>query len=290
MTKISKGLLVGVMSSMLLSACGGTASMNPFVEEIVKETTSSTDQFHYQADKVEVGTVYHFQVSNRDRTYAKKIALRVSDINKIDSFKIYQGSNHTVVVSAEIDWSNFSSKRMSQVEIQKDLSRKETLELHMLEGSDNTYVYGGERIPTGQYSTGHFPATNHGFDFSDLNFVFRHLKEPKSNVDVGVLAPVPPGKLAYTGKMQLTYEGEEMYNNHECYRYSLSGRGISEKEGYLLVNKDSGYFEYMELDANYNPRFDYFRYELSAVTKMNPAEWESYVNEETTRHFSQNPQ
>jgi len=283
--KISNSLLC-LMSSILLSACGATQSINPFVEELVEGTTSSADQFHYQPDKVEVGTVYHFQVSNRDRSYAKKVSLYIADTNRIESFKIYPGNKTTVVVSADMDWRSFSAKHISQVDIQKDLSRKEVLYMSLLENPANTYAYGGEII-TGQTPIGHFPASNHGFDFADLNFVFRHLKEPKSNVEIGVVAFVPAGKMAYTGKMELAYVGEETYNGHECYRYSLSGSGISGREGYLLVNKGQGYFEYMELDANHHPNFDYFRYELSSVTKMNPAEWKAFVDEESTRYFAE---
>ncbi len=87
MKKINKGLL-GLMSTMLLSACGATAPVNPFVEEIFDKTTSSSDQFSYQADKVEVGTVYHFKISNRDRSYAKKASLYIADANRIESFKV----------------------------------------------------------------------------------------------------------------------------------------------------------------------------------------------------------
>jgi hypothetical protein len=89
--------------------------------------------------------------------------------------------------------------------------------------------------------------------------------------------------------MVITYVGEETYNNRECYKYSLSGRGISEKEGFLLVNKNSGYFEYMELDANYHTQMDYFRYELLSVTAMSQKEWETFVIEESEDYFSKNP-
>ena len=281
MTKKSKGLLGLMISILIFSAC---SKSNPFTEEFFEETTYSIDQFNYQEDKIEVGTIYNFQISNSDRSYVKKVSLYIADTNRIEAFKIYPRSSSTYLVVAEIDWNIFSIKKIQQIEIEKDLSRKNTIELHLLDNPDNNYLMNNKKkIPTG-----HFPASNHGYDFSDLNFVFRHLANPKSNIEVGILAPIQE-MIAYTGRMLITYVGEETYNNHECYKYSLSGRGISEKEGYLLVNKESGYFEYMELDANYHKYMDFFRYELMSVSTMSQVEWETFVIRETENYFSRNP-
>ncbi len=279
--KKSKGLIGLMISILMLSAC---SSNNPFTEESFEETTYFIDQFNYQEDKIEVGTVYNFQISNSDRSYVKKVSLYVADTNRIEAFKIYPQSSSTYLVVAEIDWNVFSIKKIQQIEIEKDLSRKNTIEMHLLDNPENNYLMNNEK----EIPTGHFPAFNHGYDFSDLNFVFRHLTNPKSNIEVGILAPVQK-TFAYTGRMLITYVSEDTYNNHECYKYSLSGRGISEKEGFLLVNKDFGYFEYMELDANYHSQMDYFRYELLSVTAMSQKEWEAFVTEESEDYFLKNP-
>lgn len=271
-----------MISILMLLASGCTT--NPFKEAFFKETTNSMNHFKYQEDKIVVGTIYNFQISNNDRSYVKKVSLYIADTNTIEAFKIYPRSSETYLVVAEIDWNIFSIKKIHQIEIEKDLSRKITIEMHLLDSRDNTYLMNNEI----EIAIGHFPAFNHGYDFSDLNFVFRHLTDPKSNIEVGIVAPIQ-NKMAYTGKMLLTYVGEETYNNHECHKYLLSGKGISEKEGYLLVNKDFGYFEYMELDANYHRYMDYFRYELLSVTKMSQTEWETFVLEESKNYFSKNP-
>ncbi len=271
-----------MISILMLLASGCTT--NPFKEAFFKETTNSMNHFKYQEDKIVVGTIYNFQISNNDRSYVKKVSLYIADTNTIEAFKIYPRSSETYLVVAEIDWNIISINKIHQIEIEKDLSRKITIEMHLLDSRDNTYLMNNEI----EIAIGHFPAFNHGYDFSDLNFVFRHLTDPKSNIEVGIVAPIQ-NKMAYTGKMLLTYVGEETYNNHECYKYLLSGKGISEKEGYLLVNKDFGYFEYMELDANYHRYMDYFRYELLSVTKMSQTEWETFVLEESKNYFSKNP-
>jgi len=266
---------------LVLSACSTT---NPFIREHFKNTTYSIDQFNYQEDKIELGTIYDFQISNSNRSVIKKVSLYVADTNRIEAFKIYPQSSSTYLVVAEIDWDIFSIKKIHQIEIEKDLSRKKTIEMRLMNKPNNNYLMNNiKKIPTG-----HFPAFNHGFDFSDLNFVFRHLINPKSNIEVGIFAPIKK-TIAYTGKMLISYVGMETYNNRECYKYSLSGRGISEKEGYLLVNKDYGYFEYMELDANYHSQMDYFRYELLSITAMSLLEWETFVIEESKDYFSKNP-
>lgn len=279
--KKSKGLLGLMISLLMFSACSRT---NPFTEESFEETTYSLDHFKYQEDKIDVGTVYHFHISNRDRAYVKKVSLYIADTNRIEAFKMYPRSSSTYLVVAEIDWNMFSIKNIQQIEIENDLSRKNTIEMSLLDTPDNTYLMNNEK----EIPTGHFPASNHGYDFSDLNFVFRHLTNPQSHIEVGILAPIQ-NTMAYTGRMVITYVSEETYNNHECYKYSLRGRGISGKEGFLLVNKNSGYFEYMELDANYHSQMDYFRYELLSVTAMSQKEWETFVIEKSEDYFSKNP-
>lgn len=281
MTKNTKGLLGLMFLLLMFSAC---RSHNPFTEESFEETTYSIDHFTYQEDKIDVGTVYHVHISNSDRSYVKQISLYIADTNRIEAFKIYPRSHSTYLVVAEIDWNLFSIKHIQQIEIANDLSRNNTIEMHLLENPGNTYLMNNEQ----EIPTGHFPVSNHGYDFSDLNFVFRHLTNPTSSIEVGVLAPLQD-KMVYTGKMLMTYVGEEMYNNHACYKYSLRGRGISEKEGFALVNKDAGYFEYMELDANYHAHMDYFRYELLSVTTMSQQKWEAFVIEASEDYFSTNP-
>ncbi|NIB38446.1 hypothetical protein HBA55_02555 [Pseudomaricurvus alkylphenolicus] len=294
--KITKRLL-SLLCSAVLSGCGGNGLLNkiesrvvatesPFQELQNISTTVSVEQFEFQPTRIQVGTVYHFTISNRDKSYIKNIALYVADENKLESFKMYPGADHTVVVEAEMDWEKFSIKSVNQIEISKELVRTETLRMALKEEPSYLYVYGGSRIPRGEYMPGYFPATNHGFDFSDLNFAFRHLRDPRSDVEVGVAAPVPPGKLAYTGNMKMLYVGEESYKGRSCYRYSISGRGVGGRTGYLLVNQRGGHFEYMELDANYHPKFDYFRYELSSVSQMTREQWDSHVESESRRHFN----
>jgi len=288
--------LTGLMAVLLLSGITvvmpdkARASDNPFTAKTFENVTSSAQQFEYQEEKVEVGTVYNFTVSNRDRSYAKEISLYISAKNRIESFKIYPGVDGTVLVIAEMDWSNFSIQTIKQIEIARDLSRKQTIDMSLTDNiysftvpEDNPYGITGTTIPTG-----HFPVANHGYDFSDLNFAFRHLVNSNSDVEVGILAPTPD-TFAYTGKMRIAYEGEVLFNDKECNKYSLSGRGVADRTGMLLVNKAKGHFEYMELDANYHPAFDYFRYELFSVTKMTPQQWDGHVNARSAEYFKKNP-
>lgn len=266
-----------IIFTLMLSAC---VHKNPFTKSSFKDTTYSIDQFNYQEDKINVGEVYSFTITNSDRSYVKKCWLYVEDSNRITVFKIYPKSQVTYLVSSEIDWSTFSIQSIKQVEIKKDFSRKETIEMHLMDMPANHYLMNNkDEIPTG-----HFPAFNHGYDFSDLNFIFRHRTNPKSNIEVGIVSPVTFG-MAYTGKMKITYIGEEVYNDKQCYRYSLSGSGISEKEGFLLANKDSGHFEYMELDANYHLLMDFFRYELLSIKEMTKQEWDEFVIDESDKYF-----
>lgn len=269
-------MIIGLTLLLFISACNN----NPFEEEPFEETSFAEAQFEYQADKVEVGTTYHFTISNKDGSYHKNIALHVVDTNRIESFKLYKGADKTFVVSADMDWNLFSIQNIQQVEMKEDLVKKTTINIDLKGRPENAYSINN----TIEVPVGLFPAFNHGYDFSDLNFAFRHIKNPESDIKVGIIAPVG-NTFAYTGAMIMSYKGVENYNNRPCYKYELGGTGISEREGYLLVNKDAGHFEYMELDANYHPQMDYFRYELLSISTMNKEEWDRYVMEESKKHF-----
>ena len=88
--------------------------------------------------------------------------------------------------------------------------------------------------------------------------------------------------------MEITYEGVGSLNGNECYRYALGGNGVSDREGFLLVNKLGGHFEYMELDANYHPQFDYFRYELLSISHKSADEWTAFISDRSKAYFQEN--
>lgn len=256
--------------------------MNPYSKSSFNEETSSVDQFLYQEEKIEPGRVYQFNISDKNREYIKQCWMYIEDYNKISVFKIYPNSKVTYLVSSEIDWNNFSIKKIKQIRIKEDLTKIDDIEMRLKNSSENLYIMNSKHhIPTG-----HFPVTNHGYDFSDLNFIFRHIRYPKSDVEVGVLSPLKR-TVGYTGKMKMTYSGQELYNSKECYKYLLSGDGISEREGFILVNKALGHFEYMELDANYHPLMDYFRYELLSTYTLSKSEWETFIIDKSKDYFEE---
>ena len=276
-----KNVILGLLSLSIISSCVWNGSSNPYKEENFEQISYSTSNFKFQPERIDIGTVYNFQISNRDRSYAKDVHLYIASENTIESFKIYPGSKQTVLVIAEMDWYTFSISNIRQLEIGKDLVRKPTIEMQLSENIENGYLFMDQIVPTG-----HFPVFNHGFDYSDLNFIFRHRTDPKSDLDVGIISPTE-NKIAYTGKMAISYDGEVSCNGRECYRYTLGGNGVSNREGFLLVNKQGGHFEYMELDANYHPQFDYYRYELLSISKKSSADWETFVTNQSRKYFQE---
>ena len=279
--KDSLALLLAIVA---LTSC----NQSGFYKVQVDETTSAASQFEFHESRVPVNSVYHFQISDRQRTYKKEVWLYVADPNHIEAFKLYPGASTTTLVIAELNWDTFSIEAIEQTETSEDLSREITLEMHAI--GRNRYLMDGAEIPIG-----HYPVTNHGFDFSDLNFVIRHMVDPRTDVEIGVVSPILYGvgiplraELAYTGKLLLRYDGEDTYQGHDVYRYQLGGEGISNSDGYLLVNQEYGHFEYMEMGVNYHPDFDFFRYELIGTDVMDADEWEAFMEGVTLDFFSRN--
>jgi hypothetical protein len=267
-----------LLTATFLSACGWFGEPNPYTASEVGSVTYSTDRFAWRPARIAVGTVYRGRISNRDRSYAKDIWLRIA-ADRIESFKVYPGADRTFLVTATIDKTLYSISHIAQVEIDSDLRRHDTIEMSLAEDPAAGYRFGDLDVPSG-----HFPVTNHGFDFSDLNFVFRNLTDPENDLSVGVISPVDGG-IAYTGLLEFTYSGRVPCGGESCYRYELGGNGVNDGTGHALVHPTAGYFVHFELDANYHPRFDYFRYELQGVSALTEKEWDALIERESRAHF-----
>ena len=68
--------------------------------------TSSVEQFKYQPEKIDVGTVYHYIKSNIDGSYPARFYIRLVNRENLDIWKF------EAHVTAHMNWETFSADRL----------------------------------------------------------------------------------------------------------------------------------------------------------------------------------
>ena len=238
--------------------------------------TSSTDRFRYQPDRIEVGTVYHYTKSNLDGSKPITVSIFITSKDRLEVMKSEEGLIDSAHVIAEMDWTTFSAVKLDAGVIIKDGSR-EARALLQLSTKDNSVfvkVAGMEKtVPIG-----HYPFHIYNFDFVSLNFILRHLIDPKAGFEIGIGDPTFSEEIfAYKGKAVFQYVGDARLHGVECRKYRVTGEAFGGKEGAVWVNKKRGYAENIEIPVRDNPDWKDFKFELKAVGKMNPDQWKKFM-------------
>ena len=268
MTYIRVSLIAPVLFALLLAAGAAVAQQGA--------ATSSTSRFKYQPDKIEVGAVYHYTKSNLDGSKPITVSIFVAAKDRLEVLKAEADIIDAAHVIAEMDWNKFSASRLNAGVILKDGSRQQRVTLDLSTKDDTVVIKvgGQEKI----VSIGHYPFHIYNFDFISLNFIFRHLIEPKSEFEIGVGDPTFDERIfAYKGKASFRYIEEAVIHGAACRKYRVSGEAFAGREGTVWVNKKLGHVENIEIPVRDNPDWKDFKFELKAIQKMTPEEWKKYM-------------
>ena len=65
--------------------------------------TFHTNLFRYQPEKIEVGTLYHYQKSNLDGSNAANISIYTASKNHVEVLKVEQNSDVLAYVTADFN-------------------------------------------------------------------------------------------------------------------------------------------------------------------------------------------
>lgn len=141
-----------------------------------------------------------------------------------------------------------------------------------------THTLQYKREPFYEYSFFHF----------DLQFALRHLKDGVNEFVVGNTF------VFKSGEMIIKYAGEETINGIPCRKYEHRTQGFLAKllgaRGYIWLAKDDPRHYTVKYTSNLwrNPKWKNFCLQLKEVKKMEPSEWEAFVQElvaEANRFF-----
>jgi hypothetical protein len=241
---------------------------------------SSLDRFRYQPEKIRVGEVAHYVKSNLDGSKPTRVSIFVASPDKLEVAKVEAKVIDAAWVRAGFSWTLFTADRLDAGVIKLDGSVEERATLGLDRKAGAVTVKIGDR--EGSATWGHVPFHIYNFDFTSLNFAWRHLIDPKAPFSIGVLDPTfkPEGDpLLYRGTAAITYVGEEIVHGKTCRKYRIAGPGIGGATGYLWEDPKSGWLEKIEIPFPDNPDWSSFKLELQGIERMTPAGWKTFIAE-----------
>ena len=219
-------------------------------------------------------TLYEYKKSNWDGTHSSSVFLYVADSNRLESFKWWEGDTVATLVSAIIDWRNYSVSEFQNHKLRKGrasefiakLKGERNLKIEVKEMRDSLLI-------------ADLPWQSYDFDFSGLGFIWRALKNKKDSfwfhiADVAMIND--QSKFVNKGKVTVKFIGNEMINNRQCLKYFADGVGLENNGGHIWVNQQTFMIEQYKIALPDEPGFKNGMMQLVKTYKMQPGEWEKF--------------
>lgn len=242
---------------------------------------AQVEKFRYQPEKIPVGKVYHYSKTNLDGSDPEYISTWVEDKDRIQSFKLPPEGRQGAQVMARMDWSTFSVDHIESWQVWPDRERALVARLKYLEAEkvvDVEMVVTGK--PAEKVAVPQLPWHIYNFDLASLNFAFRHLIDPTGSFVIGLADPTFKDEgpaFFYRGEATVAYVGEEERNGKACRKYRIDGPGLSNRGGFLWVNKKEEHVEDIEIDLPDNPNWKTFKFRLLGTDRMDRAGWDAFM-------------
>jgi hypothetical protein len=242
------------------------------------KVASDLDRFRYQPSKIKVGEVAHYVKSNLDGTKPTRVSIFVVAPDRLEVAKVEREVIDAAWVRAHFDWTLFTSDRMEAAVINLDGSVEERALFAVDRAKGEVDVSVGDR--KGSAAWQQLPFHVYNFDFTSLNFAWRHLVDPKKPFTIGIIDPTfqKEGDLIfYRGDARIEYERDETFKGKKCRRYRISGPGIENAVGVIWQDTGSGWLERIQIPFRDNPDWNSFKLDLLEIEKMTPAAWKKFV-------------
>ena len=244
--------------------------------------TSSVDQFKYQPERIQAGTMYHYTKSNLDGSNPARIYIRVRDVSNLDVWKFEAHNYDAAYVTAHMDWESFSADQIESWIVTFDTNRREQAKLTSSHARSSFSIRWRGQTETIQ--VGHYPVHVYNFDFISLNFILRHWSAPTGGVEIGILQPnFDPnvsGLIKYEGKVALKYLEDADRNGYACRKYSVGGEGLQNQYGTLWLDREWMHAVDIEIPVPDNPSWNSFKFELVSREIMDDGQWVQFLDGE----------
>jgi hypothetical protein len=219
-------------------------------------------------------TVYEYKKSNWDGTHSSSVFLYIANNNRLESFKWWDGDTVATLVSAVIDWKNYSVSEFQNHKLRKG---KAPELIAKLKGEKNLKIEVGEMRDS--LLIADLPWQSYDFDFAGLSFIWRALINKKDSfwfhiADVAMIKDQP--KFVNKGKVTVKFTGNELVNNKQCLKYFADGTGLENKGGYIWINPETFMIEQYKIALPDEPGFENGMIQLVKTYRMTPGQWESF--------------
>ena len=219
-------------------------------------------------------TLYEYKKSNWDGTHASTVFLFVADSNRLEAFKWWEGDTVATLVSAVLDWKNYSVGQFQNHKLRKG-SRPELIAT--LTGGNHLKIEVGEMRDSLLITD--MPWQSYDFDFAGLSFIWRALINKKDSfwfhiADAAMIDGRP--KFINKGKVTVKFVGNEMINNKQCLKYFADGIGLENKGGHIWVNERTFMIEQYKIALPDEPGFENGMMQLVKTHTMSPGQWELF--------------
>jgi hypothetical protein len=242
------------------------------------KVASDLDTFRYQPGKIRTGEVAHYVKSNLDGSKPTRVSIFVVAPDRLEVAKVEAEVNDAAWVRARFDWTLFTADDLKAAVINLDGSVEERATFVVDRARGTVDVTVGDR--KGSAAWRQLPFHVYNFDFTSLNFAWRHLVDPKAPFTIGIIDPTfqKEGDLIfYRGDAKIAYVGEETVEGKKCLRYRISGPGIENTTGSIWWDPKSGWLQRVEIPFRDNPDWNSFKLELQSIESMTPAAWKKFV-------------
>ena len=239
---------------------------------------SDLDKFRYQPAKIRVNEVAHYIKSNLDGSKPLRVSIFVVAPDRLEVAKVEKDTRDAAWVRAHFDWKLFTADELKAGVINLDGSVEERVTFVTDRAKGVVDVKVGDQKGTAAWKQ--LPFHVYNFDFTSLNFAWRHLIDPKSPFMIGVIDPTfkkdgPP--IFYRGDARIVYTGEDELHGKTVRSYRILGPGIGGKTGTIWWDPKSGWLEKIEIPFPDNPDWNSFKLELEKIELMTPAAWKKYM-------------
>jgi len=239
---------------------------------------SSLGAFRHQPAAIRVGEVAHYVKSNLDGSKPCGVAIFVAAPDELEVAKIERGLGDAAWVRAHFDWKLFTADRIKAAVVLLDGTVEERAELTLETAVRTVRFRFGDTAGSAAWKWEPFHIYN--FDFTSLNFAWRHLADPTKPFTIGVMDPTfanDADPFVYRGEARIEYVRDERIGGKTCRLYRISGPGIGGKTGSIWQDPKSGWLQRVEIPFPDNPAWNTFRLELQRVEKMTADEWKRFM-------------
>jgi hypothetical protein len=244
---------------------------------IANVASADNSIFKYDPDKIETGVVYQYVKSNIDGSRHGNVSLFIASKDQLESLKWHQGESEATLAIATMDWDSFSVRRFETWRLR--VGQENQLRVVADYDKDKLALIASAGDRRLQTRIDNWPWHSYDFDFSSLNFSFRHLVDPKKPFNVGITDIVRTDdgpKLADKGTVKIVYKRDIHRHGHICREYSIDGPGLENKGGTLWIHKADGVLVDFEIALADEPGFDSGKLRLTGIERMTAKEWDAY--------------